>query len=505
MSDVTMLFEKSHNVCEAIAHIDARFGVYITTNLASLRHTWRRQNVVIGQITRFSGHNAFFGHTKYPTMEKVNKKLAEIGDVGQLMCWETLTSEEDDSFRESEQGSPGSYFSQSCSPILVIDSDEEEPFTDAREGNNESPTEEDLPLPVERIDFDDPMEEIVEPVTHEVGEPQHMEGQGPNKSFWVFTDNDGDMSEGMRWDNTPHPNIRYMCWQVEHVTRDHIQGYVELFKSRKSKWLHNNISKTACFFVRRGSQAQAIEYCTSATYKGKDKGRVHGPYSVGEKSKGCGSRTDLIAFREAIKEGKRKRHLIESMPQCMHKYRKFYHDAREIYRPKRNWETNKMEVSLALGEPGMGKTRYAYDKWEDSHEFYTLPVNNGTIWFDGYDDHKIVLMDEFCGKFSAMRLDVLLKILDGYVIRVPVKGDHTWWMPSKIWITSNIKPGNWYKWEGRENQKWALKRRIHHVYDFDNKDAEGNPKEITDTLCWEPDMVDYRDAEGRRDNNNGGH
>ncbi len=297
--------------------------------------------------------------------------------------------------------------------------------------------------------------------------------------FWCFTDNQ-PQEEQPQWEELP-ANVRYIVWQLEEQDHLHLQGYLELFGTRKLGWLKKNISTTAHFEPRQGTQKQAIDYCTLETYKGKDKGRVGGPWPLGTPTGGQGTRKDIVAFRDAIKHGKRKRHFIESQPAMMWKYRRFYEMCSFHYKPSR---TVDLEVMLALGQPGTGKTRFAHDQWEanleTAFEFYELPITNKTLWFDGYDMHKYVLLDDFAGKYSSTPLVTLLRLLDRYIIQVPIKGAHVWWGPDRIYITSNILPKNWYDWTGRELQEKALKRRIHRVFDFDQLDHEGMPTEITD-------------------------
>ncbi len=297
--------------------------------------------------------------------------------------------------------------------------------------------------------------------------------------FYCFTDNAPEEVQP-QWKELPN-NVRYLVWQLEEKEHLHLQGYLELFATRKLGWLKKNISPTAHWEVRQGTQQQAIDYCTSAVYQGNDKGRVGGPWPLGTPTGGQGQRNDILAFRDAIKLGKRKRHFIESQPRMIWKYRRFYEMCSFNYKPVREVD---LEVVLALGHPGTGKTRFAHDNWganlETSFEFYEIPITNKTLWFDGYDMHKYVLMDDFDGKYSATPLATLLRILDRYIIQVPIKGGHCWWGPHRIYITSNILPKNWYTWEGRELQQAALKRRIHRVFDFDQIGEDGTPAEITD-------------------------
>ena len=121
----------------------------------------------------------------------------------------------------------------------------------------------------------------------------------------------------------------------------------------------------------------------------------------------------------------------------MAKFPKFYDTVRSLARPVREID---LEVRLNFGDTGTGKTRYAYDIFGNNDDFFVLPISNGTIWFDGFDGHLVVLIDDFTGAASKMPLCNTLRILDRYPIQVPIKGGHQWFMPNLIIVTSNVHP-----------------------------------------------------------------
>lgn len=105
------------------------------------------------------------------------------------------------------------------------------------------------------------------------------------------------------------------------------------------------------------------------------------------------------------------------------------------------------------GKTGTGKTRRV---WEFAN-VDELWVHPGDRWFDGYDSQRAVLFDDFDG--SWFKLSYLLKLLDRYMMQVPVKGGYVWWNPKTIYLTSNINPKDWYP-QANEEHKAALKRRL---------------------------------------------
>ena len=117
------------------------------------------------------------------------------------------------------------------------------------------------------------------------------------------------------------------------------------------------------------------------------------------------------------------------------------------------------EVNLLYGPAGCGKT---WKCTELSDDLWMTPVTDG-LWFDGYDGQDDALLDDFSGKFSKMSLTNLLRVLDRYVVQVPIKGGFVQFAPKRIFITTNIHPRDWYDYSERETQYAAVKRRFTRV------------------------------------------
>ena len=308
----------------------------------------------------------------------------------------------------------------------------------------------------------------------------------------MFTIN--NPSEWRLWDECPE-GVAYMTWQVErgeHLGTVHLQGYLELEASQYLSFLLTNVSARGHFEVRRGTQEEAINYCR------KEETRQAGPYELGRKAiSKQGERVDILAFRDAIRTGRRAAQLWTDFPRCMAKFPRMYLELKSTIRPVRERD---LAVTLLYGKTGRGKTRLVYSNWEHKDEFWRWSVPNTTVWFDGYDGHKLCLLDDFAGKSSKMSLVMLLQVLDRYPIMLPVKGSFVWWCPDHIAITTNIHPRDWYNYVGREEQYKALVRRVTEVLSFDVKKEDGGwepfpegPKFWYDDLLYpEPPTVDLR-------------
>lgn len=111
-----------------------------------------------------------------------------------------------------------------------------------------------------------------------------------------------------------------------------------------------------------------------------------------------------------------------------------------------------VEVLVFWGEPGCGKTRKC---WELDENLYTVPTpsGNGCLWFDGYKDQETILFDDFYG---WIKYDEIIRLLDGYRMRLQVKGGFVQKRWKRVLMTSNAHPEDWY----RRNEWTALERRI---------------------------------------------
>ncbi len=254
--------------------------------------------------------------------------------------------------------------------------------------------------------------------------------------------------------------MQYLVYQEEigESGTYHFQGYCE-FKNPVRLTPAKDLlgGPTVHIERRRGTQAEAIAYCK------KDDTRIDHTETIEEGTPHSqGTRTDisLEGFKNAVMTGKRKRDLVEEHFAILARYSKFYNTLTELARPRRSTD---LTVTLLYGETGTGKTRAVEDIWGANPEFYRTPLNNKTIWYDGYDGHTTVLLDDFSGAASHISLCNLLQLLDRYPVQVPTKGSHTWWLPNEVFVTTNILPRDWYDWKNRGEQYKALARRFSKV------------------------------------------
>ena len=88
-----------------------------------------------------------------------------------------------------------------------------------------------------------------------------------------------------------------------------------------------------------------------------------------------------------------------------------------------------IQVIWIYGSSGKGKTKKVYDDNKDEDIF--TPIN--FKWWEGYDGHKTVLIDDIRKDFC--KFHELLKLLDIYPFRVETKGGSRQVQFNKLYIT----------------------------------------------------------------------
>jgi hypothetical protein len=263
----------------------------------------------------------------------------------------------------------------------------------------------------------------------------------PGSKHWVFTLNN--------YSEEDVQNLRGLCErgtlsylvfgrETANTGTKHLQGYA-VFERRMQLRAARRLIGEAHLEKKQGTPKQASDYC-----------KKDGDFEeYGTLPAGQGSRTDLREAIDKAKQGTSLRELIEEHGDAYVKFNRGLDKIRLLYGQARTWETCNI---VYWGDTGLGKTRRAMEECEE--EAYIHP---GGAWFDGYDGQRNVIMDDFGG--SEFKITYLLKLLDRYPMRVPVKGGYVQWLPKRIFITSNYHPIEWYP-NAKDRHKEALIRRL---------------------------------------------
>lgn len=96
----------------------------------------------------------------------------------------------------------------------------------------------------------------------------------------------------------------------------------------------------------------------------------------------------------------------------------------------------KLEVTYLYGEPGTGKTRLVYGRFEPS-DVYRMSVypKGGRTLFDGYRGEKVLLLDNFLGQIPV---EELISYLEAYPLRLPARYSDKVACYDTVWIVSEL-------------------------------------------------------------------
>ncbi len=266
-------------------------------------------------------------------------------------------------------------------------------------------------------------------------------GQGPRKRHWCFTSY--LVSLPISFD----PNIvRYCIYQREicpESKKEHFQGYIELYDNKRVRQVKRILGE--CHLEpRRGSRDSARLYCTK------------------EESAIKGTQVEFGMWREDIT---RKRKLCDLLKQpemtlddliaiVPHEYCRYHRGMEKLFMRRaaaKAKEFRTVIVDVYVGPTGSGKTKKA----SEFADHYFMPASD-TLWFDGYEGQKVLVIDDFYGN---IKYGIFLRMLDGYELQMPIKGGFVWAQWVHVIITSNAEPKDWYQ----KGLTPALARRITNI------------------------------------------
>lgn len=245
--------------------------------------------------------------------------------------------------------------------------------------------------------------------------------------------------------------IRYMCWGKEtcpNTKKIHLQGWIQMINAKDFNVVRKLLGGKVHLERMCGSEYQNDKYCK----KDNDfvcKGRF----------KAQGFRSDMEEIKKTLDGGGTMLEIATSHFGDYIRYHGGLTKYAELILEETTKAWRKIEVIIHYGETGSGKTRTAVD---DSPDHYMIRGDD-LQWFDGYKGQKTLIIDEYSNQVVITKL---LSLLDGYQLRLPIKGGFTYANWNKVYITTNL---DYLHINAKEEHRDALSRRVTEIINFVTK------------------------------------
>jgi len=221
----------------------------------------------------------------------------------------------------------------------------------------------------------------------------------------------------------------------------HLQGYAELV-GQKSLNQIKRISglERAHIEKRHGSAKQAADYC-----------KKDGNFQEFGTISNQGARTDICEVKQAAKIGGMR--LVSAGFK--------YNDIRLaekylVYHEPGRDPAETVRVRWYWGAPGVGKSLRALTEAEEVDPKDVYHKKDGNKWWDGYDGHKCVIIDDF--RDSWWPLTYMLGLIDRYPFKVECKGGSRQMRATEMWVTSVQHPETMYSHANGEPIRQLIRR-----------------------------------------------
>lgn len=271
----------------------------------------------------------------------------------------------------------------------------------------------------------------------------------PKGRKWCFT----SFKKDIKWKEIYEQYkdiIRYVIVQGEitpTTKKFHWQGYIQMYnqcRMRKLKLLMNDMK--VHLELARGSAEDNKAYCS------KIKSSTGEKFEFG-KAVSQGYRSDLEDIKKCLDDGGSLLDVANNHFGDFIRYHSGFRRYKELVDKELRKKNRKVEVNVISGPTGKGKSWNTVGADLDA---FVMDFQNGTEWWDGYNGEDHIIIEEYNNDITITRM---LRILDSYRLRLPIKGGFTYANWTKVTITTNLKEDEIHPKAKPEHQN-ALKRRI---------------------------------------------
>ncbi len=242
--------------------------------------------------------------------------------------------------------------------------------------------------------------------------------------------------------------IRYIGWGVEvcpSTKKVHSQGWLQM-TNPKDVTVIRKLLGGKCHVERcLGTEFDNDKYC-----KKGGKWYSHGEF------KSQGYRSDLEDIKKTIDEGGSLKTVADDHFGDYIRYHSGIKKYQEMVQKEVTKTFRKVNTTIHFGATGTGKTRTAVASTDD----HFMIRGDDLQWFDGYDGEGTLIIDEYSNQVPITRM---LSLLDGYQLRLPVKGGFTYANWTRVYITTNL---DCLHMNAKLEHREAFERRVTDVIEF---------------------------------------
>ncbi len=235
------------------------------------------------------------------------------------------------------------------------------------------------------------------------------------------------------------------------TNREHLQGFIQLTTRRTWTGLMRVLKQkgfTGHLEMCRQSAKINIDYCR----------KCENYESWGDIST-QGQRHDITDLTSAIQRNISVEAIMDEFPAEYLRFGRGIERMVSVQEKRNRGLFRRINVTLHTGATGTGKTRSVY-----SDDCYMI-TGDSLEWWDGYEGQIKLVIDEYA---NQCKITKLLNLLDGYKLRLPIKGGFTYANWTEVHITTNLPE---LHENAKEEHRAALYRRITEVKYYDEIDA----------------------------------